>query len=58
MRNIWYGIQIMRIECNCGKRGATLMYTKPGDAERMHQAAADVWNLAREGLAAPAESSQ
>lgn len=40
------GIQIMRLECTCGRRGATLMYTKPDDREKMAQAAWDGWNLA------------
>lgn len=41
-----YGIQIMRLECSCGKHGATLMYTKPEDRAKMAQAAWDGWNLA------------
>lgn len=40
-----YGIQIMRLECACGKHGATLMYTKPEDRLKMAQAARDGWNL-------------
>lgn len=39
------GIRIIRIECECGKRGACLMYTKVEDADKMRQAAADGWNL-------------
>lgn len=38
-------VNVLRIECACGRRGATLMYTKPGDRDRMVQAAADGWNL-------------
>jgi hypothetical protein len=45
----------MRIECKCGERGAALMYMKPIDPERMHRAAADGWNLAGGGAAAPVE---
>lgn len=41
-----YGIQIMRLECACGKRGASLFYTKPQDRKKMAQAAWDGWNLA------------
>jgi hypothetical protein len=41
-----YGINIMRLECQCGNRGATLMYSKPEDRARMKQAAEDGWNLA------------
>jgi hypothetical protein len=40
-----YAIQIMRLECPCGKHGATLMYTKPEDRLKMAQAAWDGWNL-------------
>ncbi len=40
------GIQIMRLVCPCGRSGASLMYTKPGDRARMAQAAWDGWNLA------------
>ena len=40
------GIYIMRMECKCGKRGATLMFTKREQAEKMRQAAIDGWNLA------------
>lgn len=45
-RSSMFGITSLRIECKCGKRGDTLMYTKPADAGRMRQAAADGWNLA------------
>jgi hypothetical protein len=41
-----YNIQIMRLECKCGNRGATLLYTKPEDRAKMAQAAWDGWNLA------------
>jgi hypothetical protein len=57
MRSAWYGIQTICIECKCGKSGATLMYTKQADAERMRQAAADVWGLAGERLSGPADFS-
>lgn len=40
-----YKIHIMRLECQCGKRGATLMYSKPHDRAKMQQAAWDGWNL-------------
>lgn len=40
------GINILRVTCTCGKMGATLMFTKEADRERMEQAAADGWNLA------------
>jgi hypothetical protein len=40
-----YRIHILRIECPCGQHGATLMFTKPADRDRMKQAAADGWNL-------------
>lgn len=40
-----YGIQIMRLECRCGKPGAALLYTKPEDRAKMQQAAWDGWNL-------------
>lgn len=41
-----YSIHIMRLECRCGHRGATLMYSKPSDRAKMQQAAWDGWNLA------------
>lgn len=40
-----YGINVMRLECECGNHGATLMYTKTADREKMRQAAVDGWNL-------------
>lgn len=40
-----YDIQVMRLECSCGRRGATLMYTKPAERAKMQQAAWDGWNL-------------
>ena len=39
-------VYMARIECSCGKRGDTAMYTKPADRDKMIQAAADGWNLA------------
>lgn len=39
------GIQIMRLECACGRHGATLMYTRPEQRAQMAQAAWDGWNL-------------
>lgn len=39
-------INIVRVECACGKMGACLMFTKEADRERMEQAAADGWNMA------------
>jgi hypothetical protein len=41
-----YGIRIMRLECACGRHGATLLYKKLEDRDRMRQAAIDGWNLA------------
>lgn len=41
-----YNIQIMRLECSCGNRGATLLYSKLEDRAKMRQAAWDGWNLA------------
>lgn len=40
------GINIVRVTCSCGKMGATLMFTKEDDRERMERAAADGWNMA------------
>jgi hypothetical protein len=40
-----HDIQIMRLECACGRHGATLMYTMPEDRARMQQSAWDGWNL-------------
>lgn len=45
-QSIQYGIRILRLECECGHHGATLMYSKPEDAPKMAQAAIDGWNLA------------
>lgn len=39
------GIRIMRLECACGRHGATLMYTRPDDRARIAQAAWDGWRL-------------
>lgn len=39
-------IHILRLECACGEHGATLMYTKPEDRDKMRQAGIDGWNLA------------
>ena len=44
--SVRYDIQIMRLECRCGKHGSTLMYTRPEDRAKMAQAAWDGWNLA------------
>lgn len=41
-----YGIQILRLECACGRHGATLLYAAPATRDQMMQAAADGWNLA------------
>lgn len=41
-----HGIQIMRLECKCGNRGGTLLFTKHEQREKMKQAAEDGWNLA------------
>jgi hypothetical protein len=38
--------RMMRLACNCGNRGAALLYTKPEDRARMVQAGIDGWNLA------------
>lgn len=40
-----YGIQILRLACQCGNHGATVYYTKPEDRERTIQAVIDGWNL-------------
>jgi hypothetical protein len=48
-QSIQYGIRILRLECACGRHGATLMYTKPEDAAKIGQAAIDGWNLADHG---------
>ena len=39
-------IHIIRLECACGKHGATLMFTKREQRDKMVQAAWDGWNLA------------
>lgn len=39
-------IYMLQLRCGCGNKGATLMYTKPADEQRMRQAAVDGWNLA------------
>ena len=39
------GINILRVECECGNHGATVMYVKPEDEARTKEAAADGWNL-------------
>ena len=46
IRNAVNGINIVRVECSCGKLGACVMFTKEEDRERTEQAAADGWNLA------------
>lgn len=41
-------IHILRLWCACGQPcGATLMYDKPRDRERMMQAGIDGWNMSR-----------
>jgi hypothetical protein len=46
LRSAMCGINIVRVECACGKLGASVMFTKEADRERTEQAAADGWNLA------------
>lgn len=40
-----HGINILRVECECGNHGASVFYVKPEDADRTRQATADGWNL-------------
>lgn len=40
------GIQILRVECKCGKHGGSVFYQKPEDADRTRQSTVDGWNLA------------
>lgn len=46
IRSAVNGINIVRVECACGKLGACVMFTKEEDRERTEQAVADGWNLA------------
>jgi hypothetical protein len=39
------GIRTLQLTCACGNRGATLMYTRREDEQRMRQAGIDGWNL-------------
>lgn len=48
------GVHILRVECACGRHGATLMFTRPADRARMVQAAWDGWNLADDTPTQPA----
>jgi len=38
-------IYIIRLECKCGRHGATLMFSKPDDRLKMERAAVDGWNI-------------
>lgn len=40
-----HGINILRLECACGRHGASLMYKKAEDEAKMRQAGIDGWNL-------------
>lgn len=46
VRRFVSGIFIMRLQCQCGNHGATLMFKRRDQASKMKYAAVDGWNLA------------